>query len=332
MNKLLLSAALLGPTLLAGCGDDQRVGAPVTLTLVAYDSFPTKDSPLIDALASFTTDTNIAVRVVTAGDTGTMVNKAKLTAGNPEGDVIWGVDNTWLSAAVDGKIFDGQPTLVDRGDVCVNYDRAWFTVRGIDPPQTLDDLRSPAFKDLLVVQNPSTSSPGLAFLMATIAAKGEPGWQDYWTALRANGVKVVDSWDTAYYEEFSGSGGGTRPLVVSYGTSPPAEVVFSDPPRRDAVTGVATETCFHQEEYAGVLRGTPQASAARKLVSFMTSERFQAELPLALFVYPVNPRVTLPKVFTDFGYKAIRAYAIDPAEIAANRERWQDQWNQIVLR
>jgi thiamine transport system substrate-binding protein len=308
---------------------------PVNLIMVAYDSFPTEGTALNDALTEFRVTTGIDVRVVTAGDTGTMVAKALLTAGNPEGDVMWGVDNTYLSAAQRGAVFEGEPTQVDFGDVCVNYDIAALTERGLQPPTTLDDLATEPYRDLLVVENPATSSPGLAFLLATIAEYGDDaatGWQDYWARLRANGVEVVESWDIAYYERFSGSGGGDKPLVVSYGSSPPAEVVFADPPRLDAPTGVAAETCFRQEEYAGVLRGTDHPEAAEQLITYLRSERFQQEMPLTLFVYPVDPSVPLPKVFTDFAVVPAEPLTLPPDEIDTNREQWQDEWTQIVLR
>lgn len=317
----------------AACGDEND-GGPVALTLVAYDSFPKEGTPLNDALQAFTDDTDIEVNIVTAGDTGTMVSKAVLTAGNPEGDVMWGVDNTFLSAANEGTIFDGNPTPVNFGDVCVNYDIAWFTDQGIEPPTTLDDLLLPEYRDLLVVENPSTSSPGLAFLLATIDQYGDDGWQQYWTDLRANGVEVVDSWDSAYYERFSGSAGsaGDRPLVVSYGSSPPAEVVFADPPVTTAPTGVADQTCFRQEEYAGVLRGSAHPDEARQLVQFLVSEPFQREMPLTLFVYPVSDTVPLPDVFTKYAVITSNPHTMHPDRIAANRQQWQDQWNEIVLR
>ena len=332
--SLALAAVTLLPFALSGCFGDP---APTSITLVAYDSFPTKDTPLNTALAEFTKQSGIEVTVVTAGDAGTMVTKAALTAGNPEGDVMWGVDNTLLSAATDGKVFDGDPVPVDSGDVCINYDVAWYANKGLEPPTTLDDLIDPKYKGQLVVENPATSSPGLAFLLATIAHSGDDGWSQYWAALRANDVAVVDSWESAYYEKFSGSAGskGDRPLVVSYGTSPPAEVVFSDPPidpvKGSAPTGVAADTCFRQIEYAGVLRGTKHGDAARKLVEFLTGERFQRELPLTLFVYPANTSVTLPDVFTRFGVQPDQPFTMDPARIAANRTTWQDTWNTIVL-
>ncbi|MFM8310642.1 MAG: thiamine ABC transporter substrate binding subunit [Ilumatobacteraceae bacterium] len=325
-----VAAAGLLTLALPACSDD----APDELTLIVYDSFPVAGTPLNDALAEFTAETGIAVRIAVGGDAGTMVTKAVLTAGNPEGDVMWGVDNTLLSAAVDGDVFDGEPTAVDTGDVCVNYDIAWFADRGIDPPQDFDDLIDPAYANLLVVQNPATSSPGLAFLLATIAATDD--WRGYWAALADNGVEVVDSWTTAYYDRFTGAaggaGGGDRPLVVSYATSPPAEVVLADPPRDDAPTAVSTGTCFRQTEYAGVLRGTGREAAARQLVEFLVSERFQRELPLTLFVNPVNPGVELPEVFRRFAAVPDTAWTVPTDDIAANREQWQDEWADIVLR
>lgn len=328
-----LMVAVLGVGAAACSGDD----GPVTLRLVTYDSFPTKDTPLNEALAEFTADTGIGVEIVVAGDAGTMVTKAALTAGNPEGDVMWGVDNTLLSAATDAKVFEADPAEVDRGDVCVNYDKAWFAENGVQPPVTLDDLTQPRYRDLLVVQDATTSSPGLAFLLATVARYGDTGWQQYWKDLMANGVEVVDSWSTAYYERFSGAAGGQgdRPLVVSYGTSPPAEVVFADPPidptTGEAPTGVAEGTCFRQLEYAGVLRGTDHGDEAAKLLEFLTGERFQRELPLTLFVYPANPQAALPEVFTRFAVSPAEPFTIDPSRIEANRTTWQRQWAAIAV-
>ncbi|MDP9464456.1 MAG: thiamine ABC transporter substrate-binding protein [Actinomycetota bacterium] len=340
--------------LAVGCGSNPSSDKPAAVTLVAYDSFPTKDSPLITALDEFTASTGIKVTVVTAGDAGTMLTKATLTAGNPEGDVMWGVDSTQLSAALEGDVFTKyepnewnaiasdltalvpgrQLTPVDFGDVCINYDKAWFESHDLPPPAGLDDLIDPRYKDLLVVQNPSTSSPGLAFLMATIAHSGADGWQAFWKALRANGVEVVDGWESAYYEEFSGAAGsnGQRPLVVSYGSSPPAEVIFAVPPRTDAPTAVVESTCFRQVEFAGVLRGTKHETEARKLVDFLIGARFQGELPLSQFVYPARTGVALPEEFTKFTVVPPATLSLDAATIATNRQKWQDEWTTIVLR
>ena len=349
----------------AACGSDEgatstsvagdTTASAGTVTLVAYDSFPEADTSLNDALDSFSADTGIDVEILVAGDTGTMLSKASLTAGNPEGDVMWGVDNTLLSRAIDDEVFEpyvatgiadgsidiapeilelvpnGEATPVDYGDVCVNYDIGWYAERDLDPPASLADLADPAYAGQLVVQNPATSSPGLAFLLATIHEYGLEGWQDYWSRLGENGVEVVDNWTQAYYERFTWAGGGPTPMVVSYGSSPPAEVIFADPARDDAPTGVIEDTCFRQVEFAGVLRGTDAPDEARRLVDFLVSEQFQSELALNLFVYPVNEAVELPQEFVEFAVVPDTSRTLDPALIDAERSTWIDEWTELVL-
>ena len=337
-------------TALVACGGDDRASEPTSITLVAYSSFPTAaDSPVVIALDEFTERTGIAVEILIAGDTGTMLSKATLTAGNPEGDVMWGVDNTFLSRAVDSKIFDpyeaagvddlpneltalapnGEATPVDYGDVCVNYDIAALAVIGLAPPTSFADLAKPDYASRLVVQNPATSSPGLAFLLATVAEFGEGGWEHYWAELRRNGVLVVDDWETAYYGDFSRAG-GSKPLVLSYGSSPPFEVLYATEPLSAAPTGVVDATCFRQIEFAGVLRGTDAPTAARQLVDFLVSERFQREVALNLFVFPVNQDVVLEPVFVEFATIPDKPLTLDPSMIEKNRSDWIDRWTTVV--
>jgi thiamine transport system substrate-binding protein len=356
--------AVVGALAVSSCGSDadpsadsaaSTVRGGATVTLVTYDSFPTADTSLNAALATFTAETGIDVELLVAGDAGTMLSKAALTAGNPEGDVMWGVDNTLLSRALADDVFepyqpagladgsiavadellelvpDGEVTPVDYGDVCVNYDIAWFAERGLEPPTSLEDLIDPTYAGMLVVPNPATSSPGLAFLLATIHEYGLEGWQDFWRALGANGVEIVEGWTEAYYERFTWAGGGPTPMVVSYGSSPPAEVIFADPPRDDAPTGVIEDTCFRQVEFAGVLRGTDEPEAARRLVDFLVGEEFQREVPLNLFVYPANTAVELPAEFVDFAVIPETSRSLDPAVIEDNRADWIDEWTELVL-
>lgn len=329
--------------------DDPPDEATETLTLVTYESFPTEGTPINDQLSAFTADTGIGIEILIAGDTGTMLSKAELTAGNPEGDVMWGIDNTFLTRAIRSDIFEpyvadgldsiddrftelvpnGEATPVDFGDVCVNYDIETLAGLGVEPPTSLDDLIDPEYEDLLVVQNPATSSPGLAFLLATIDEYGEDGWQEYWSGLVNNGVSVTDGWTDAYYGEFTYAG-GDRPLVVSYGSSPPFEVLFGDG-LTGAPTGVVESTCYRQVEFVGVLAGTDQPEAARRLIDFMISEPFQAEIPLNLFVFPVNDEVELDPVFEEFAVIPDESRSLDPSVIDANREDWIDAWTDLVI-
>lgn len=336
MRRALL-VALLGVVAIGACGgtesaDDSAAPAgdanPSEVTLLAYDAF----TPAEGVFTAFTEETGARVKVVTGGDSGTVISKAILTAGNPEGDVLWGVDNTTLSRAQDAGLLESYEP-VDTGDVCVNYSKKWYVSRGLQPPTGLDDLVKPQYRGQLVVQDPVNSSPGLAFLMATVAQYGD-GWQQWWRALMDNDVKVVSDWSTAWTVEYAGGGNpGTRPLVVSYGSSPPAEIVYAADP--SAVTepdsGVIESTCFRQTEYVGVLRGTGNPAIARKLVEYLLARKFQDSMPLSLFVFPVNPDAALPEVFAKWAVKAVDPLTLPAADIATNRERWLREWRAIAL-
>jgi len=343
--------------ILAACGgsastDSATTGAttnaadPVNVRVITHDSFALSEA----LVAEFEATSNITIDFIPAGDAGEIVNRAVLASGNPDGDVLFGVDTTLLSRAIDAEVFEpyvspaplrpalvdagqGIVTPIDDGDVCINIDDEWFAENDIAPPTTLGDLVDPQYAELLVVQNPATSSPGLAFLMATVARYGEE-WPNYWTQLRSNGVLVVNGWSEAYQSEFSGGGGtGDRPLVVSYATSPPAEIVYAaDPKPLAPSTSVMLDGCFRQIEFAGVLRGTPVPEAAQSVIDWLVSEQVQADIPLTMFVFPAREGVTLPDVFVDFAQRSPTPLDIDPSTIAADRDTWVEEWTQIVLR
>jgi thiamine transport system substrate-binding protein len=338
-----LAVALLA---IAGCGGSND--SPSEVVLVTHDSFAISG----DVRRAFEDTSGLTLRILKAGDAGEIVTRALLTAGNPEGDVLFGIDDNLLVRALEGDVFDAyespalagvdselvldpehRATPIDRGDVCLNYDKAWFEERDLAPPRTLAELTLPRYRDQLVVQNPATSTPGLAFMLATIAELGD-GWQDYWRRLRANGVLVVDGWEDAYYARFSGSAGskGKRPIVVSYASSPPAEVIFRDPRPSAAPTGVIEESCLRQIEFAGVLRGARNEDGARDLIDFMLSKRFQEDIPLQMFVFPARRDATLPPEFEQFAIVPESPLELPPEEIEENRERWVDEWTDIVIR
>jgi thiamine transport system substrate-binding protein len=343
--------AVLAVTLAALAAAVPASGAsppPVTIRLVTHDSFAASKS----VLAAFTKQTGIHVEVLPSGDAGAALNQVILTKSSPIGDAFYGLDNTFLSRALDAGIF--QPyqspqlasvpgtyqldpkhrvTPIDHGDVCINYDKSWFSSHQIAVPTSLDDLTKPAYQGRLVVENPATSSPGLAFLLATIARYGENGWRPYWAKLRANGVQVVDGWDQAYNGSFTGGGGnGSVPLVVSYASSPPAAVVNANPPPAQSPIGTMLSSCFRQIEFVGILKTTTHAAAARKLVDFMLSQRFQADMPLQMYVFPVRDGTPLPAVFTKFAQTTANPLSIPAARIGQNRERWINQWTATVVR
>lgn len=352
-------AAAMGVTVLTACGDGADDSASPdgakskSVTLVAHDSFAASDS----VLKEFTKRTGYTVKVLKSGEAGEALNKEILTKGSPQGDVFFGVDNTLLSRALDNGLFtpyeakgldqvradvrlddaEHRVTPVDTGDICVNYDKKYFTDKKLAPPKSFADLTKPAYKDLLVVENAEQSSPGLGFLLGTVAAYGDDGWQDYWKKLKSNGVQVVDSWEQAYNEDFSGSAGGKkakaeRPLVVSYASSPPVEVLYADPQPKEALTGVAADTCFRQIEFAGLLQGAKNEAGGKALLDFLVSKSFQEDMPLNMFVNPVVDGAKLPALFTEHGAVVDSPRTVAPEKIAKNRDEWIQSWSSLVVK
>ena len=314
------------------------------VTLVTHDSFVVDEKMLAD----FEKSSGLDVTVLAQGDAGAMVNQLLLTAKNPLGDAVFGIDNTFASRALDAGLLapytspaaadgaddyklDDRLTAVDYGDVCVNVDHGWFADKGLTEPATFEDLAKPEYKNLLVVESPATSSPGLAFLLGTIAHFGADGWQPYWTQLKDNGVKVTGGWTDAYTVDFSGSSGkGDRPLVVSYASSPPSEVPADAAPGTKSPTGALLDTCFRQVEYAGVLEGAKNPAGAQKVIDFLLSKDFQASVPDGMYVYPVDSGVPLPAAWKAHAPVAAKPAALAPADISANREAWISSWSDLL--
>jgi thiamine transport system substrate-binding protein len=338
--------AVSATLLLAGCGGGGG-STPDEVVLVTHDSFAVSK----DVKQAFEKDTGLQLRILQGGDANEMLNRALLTAGDPQGDVIFGIDDSILSRALDGDLLeeyrspelsalqpdfsspDPHVTPIDHGEVCLNYDRAWFASHRIPPPRALSDLVKARYRDLLVVENPVTSSPGLAFLLATVATFGDR-WQAYWRALRENGVLAVDGWEEAYTQEFSGAAGspGKRPIVVSYASSPAAEVIFASKLSATAPTVAVEDGCYRQVEYAGVLEGARNEKGAKELIDFMLSRRFQADVPGSMFVYPVRQGVPLPEEFVKHALVPKHPLSLPAAEIDANRDRWLAAWTDVVVR
>ncbi len=347
-------AALTATAALAACSqtttpgtdsDGANTSAPpastsTELTVVTHDSFAIPE----ELQTRFAEESGLDVTYVAPGDGGALVNQLILTKDSPLGDVVYGIDNSFSSRAVaegviadydspalpdDASQFDTEALVpIDFGDVCINADTTWFEDNSIPVPTTLDDLTEPEYEDLLVVSNPASSSPGLSFLLATIATKGEDGYLDYWGQLVDNGVSVVQGWSDAYYTEFSGADGeGPRPLVVSYATSP-AYTVTED--GTESTTEALLDTCFRQVEYAGVIEGAQNVEGAQQFIDFLLSDDVQASIPENMFMYPVTG-VDLPQEWADFAPLSEDPLSLDPEQISENRDTWIQDWTAQVI-
>lgn len=366
MRKPVQFAMLIILIVVAGCGpaaapvpSGEPASPPATgkppaagqiLTVMTHDSFDVSD----EVVAAFQAACRCEIRFLKSGDAGLMLNQAILSQGRPQADVIFGIDNTFLSRALDNDLLEPyeSPALaevpdefkldatfraspVDYGDVCLNYDKAWFQDKNLAPPADLPDLVKPEYAGLTVVENPATSSPGLAFLLATIGRFGETGsysYLSYWEELKANGVLVAQGWEDAYYSNFTRAPAGDRPIVVSYASSPPAEVYYAEQPMDESPVGAVTAdgSCFRQIEFAGILKGTSQRALAEQWIDFMLGKTFQEDVPLHMFVFPVNRGAALPEVFARFAQVPARPVSVDPAAIEDKREQWIEAWTRVM--
>lgn len=351
-NRTVLAATAVASLLLAACsaggGDDTAGEDTDTVVLVTHGSFTVPD----EVLDAFTEEHGYAVDVQAAGDAGELANRLVLTKNSPLGDAVFGIDNTFASRVVEeGVLAEHTPaelpsgaeryvladeeaaarlTPIDQGDVCVNIDDTWFADQDVAPPATLDDLTKPAYEGLFVTPGAATSSPGMAFLLATIAEYGEDGYLDYWERLMVNGAKLTSGWTDAYTVDFTAGGGdGDRPIVLSYASSPPFTVPEGG---EEPTTSALLDTCFRQVEYAGVIAGAANPEGAQALVDFMVGAEFQAALPENMYVFPVSDEVELPEEWARFAAVADDPYDLDPAAIAENRDTWLEQWNEVVTR
>lgn len=324
-----------------------------TLTVVTHDSFSLNPK----LIAGFERQTGAKVNILKSGDAGAMLNKVILSKGSPLGDVVFGIDNTFFSRAIDANIFeayapkgvegistelrldkDNRLIPIDFGYVNINYDLQYFKTKGLALPQSLRDLTKPEYKGKLVVQNPATSSPGLAFVIATIATFGESGnytWKDFWRDLRKNEVIVTSGWDQAYYERFSASSGkGDAPMVVSYSTSPAAEVFYSEGAIKEPPTGniLPAKGVFRQIEFAGVVKGAKEPALAKVWMDYLLTSVVQEDLAPSMAVYPAVNAAKLDEVFAKYAPNVKEPADVAPDVIAKNREKWIQEWTQVVLR
>ncbi len=311
----------LGVALVISVVSSSGTAKVTDVTLVTHDSFVM--SP--ELIAAFDAKTGYNLKLIKAGDAGSLTNRLILTKSSPIADAIFGIDNTFSGLAKQESIIDGKFQATDFGYVCFNYDKNWFAAKKLAAPKSINDLILPAYKNLTVIENPNTSSTGLSFLAATIDKFGATTWHSYWTALKANGVKVDDGWESAYYTDFSGSSGkGSYPIVLSYGSSPADEVRSNG----QSQTASILDGCFKQTEYAAVLKGAPNPKGAQAVIDFLLSSEFQKTFPTTMYVYPTISGTPIPTSWSLFTQQPSRTYG-DNLDFNAGRKGWLADWSAI---
>lgn len=338
---------------LTGCSGSQDAGSgggdadAEKVTLIVHDSFPNDEFAKAASAA-----TGYDVEVVSAGDGGELSNKLVLTKGAPVADAFFGVDTIFAGRVIDNDVVepytpaqlpegveeytvdgatadssagsDASLALVpvDFGATCVNIDTGWFAEHDVAEPTTYTDLADPAYEDLTVLLDPTASSTGASFLVGTVEAFGEDGYADYWKRLADNGARIEQGWSDAYYGQFAQGGeGGTKPIVVSYASSPAFTV---NEEGTESTTKALLDTCTRQVEYAGVLRGAANEAGAKAVVDYLVSHEFQQTIPDAMYMNPVDASVDLPEAWAAFAPEptAEQLHDLPATEIEDGRERW----------
>ena len=314
MKKIAVLA--IAALALAGCTTQETT----LVRLAAHDSFAISD----ELIQSFQDETGFELEIIRLGDTGSLTNQLVLTKNAPVADAFFGIDNTFQGVALDKDIVDGDFKAIDYSDVCFNFDIDWFAENGITPPGSWRELGQEQYRGLTVVTNPNFSSPGLAFL-ATTHAGFDTSMEvfAYWRSIRDNDLKVAGSWEDAYFVDFTRYG-GDRPIVLSYASSPSAEV------KEDGTPGSAAllTECFRQTEFAGVLKGNQNQAGAEALVDFLQGDSFQASVPESMYVYPANSAVEVPESWAKFAKPAESVIGSD-LDINSNREQWLTDWSDV---
>lgn len=331
-----LITMIVGAATITACGDNAQSGAEVTM--LTHDSFSLPQ----DVLDTFRNETGLTLKVIKSGDAGQLASTVSLTPGSPKADVVYGIDNTFASRPIDAGALEAyappaaangasefaiagaedQLTAVDRGDVCLNIDDTWYSSRGQQPPKSIRDLTEPTFAAQAALLDPGTSSPGMAFLLTTVGMFGS-NWQSFWKDVSGGGAAIVSGWEIAYNQLFSaGEGHGDKPIVLSYASSPAAT----------PGTSALLDGCFRQVEYVGILKGTRNATGARKVIDFMLSPTVQRALPSSMYVYPVQKNTPLPDGWAQRAPLPQWTVTLPPEYVTQNRDSWLEQWRAAVGR
>jgi thiamine transport system substrate-binding protein len=340
MVATLLALALLTvPVAGLAAGGRSESSAPAEsdrLVVWTYDAFPEGLEELL--AAHMREEYGVTTVVERYSDTGGLYNEVILTAGEGAADLVIGLDNTYIGAALASDLFQPwepsgaaaiRPELIlddtyrlvpfDWGNILLNYDSEALP----NPPRTWEELLDPALEESIILTSPATSSPGRNFLLLTVAQFGEDGFLEYWEALKPNILTVTAGWSEGYglYSQ------GEAPIVLSYDTSPAYHIAYEDTDRYRTL--ILDGVGYAQIEVMGILADAPNPEHARRAAEFVLSTTFQQEVPLNQFMYPVRDDIELPPAFTQVERPAESVF-LDPAMVDANFDRWLEAWEEVM--
>lgn len=320
-----VSAAILGfvsPALAEG----------KTLTVYTYESFVSEWGPGPKVKEAFEQTCDCTVNFVGVADGVALLTRLKLEGETSKADVVLGIDTNLVEEAKQTGLFeahgvDAANVQVPGGfsdDVFLPYDYGHFAVIYDTeviktPPTSLKDLVEGDPSQKIVIQDPRTSTPGLGLLLWVKSVYGDQA-PEAWAKLKDRVLTVTPGWSEAYGLFTKGE----APMVLSYTTSPAYHMVAEETDRYQAAE--FSEGHYIQIEVAGLLKTAPEKELARQFLAFMLEPGFQDTIPTNNWMMPVAATSEpLPEAFGKL-VQPKTTFLMDPAEVAANRQAWIDEW------
>lgn len=282
------------------------------LVVYTYDSL----LPLVKiALPIFEEKYGVTVEVRSYGDAGAVLSKVIAEGAKSDVDIVIGIDNILAKRALTEDIFlpyksenadkisdeslvfdkSWRLTPYDFGSLAIVYDPEELGTLEMDGLINLTDKK---FKKNLIIQDPRTSSTGLAFLVWTYTAHKDD-FDEFWRKLKPSILTVTMGWDDAF-EKFEA---GEAPMMVSYATDGAYSYEYYGETKYKAI--IPGNVGYGQIEGAGIVKWTDEETLAKKFIDFILSPEFQSNIPLNQWMFPVV-EVQLPKSFE---------YAIEPGSL-----------------
>lgn len=305
------------------------------LVVYTYDSFASTIA--VKTIPIFEKMYDVKVKVLSFGDAGSVLSRIILEKESPRADVIVGLDQALLKKAVDAGVLEKYQSpklsnivlesLKDPSDFGTPYDYGAIAIvyntESIDkPPTSFEELLNARWKRSLVVEDPRTSSTGLAFLLWTIGVYGEENFLNYWSRLKDSILTVTPGWD----EAFNLLELGEADMMVSYATD--GAYSYHEYGVLKYMPIAMQEGAFVQVEYASIVKGAANRDLAEKFIDFLLSEGFQREVPLNQWMYPVV-EVEMPEAF-EYALKIDKTVSIDYEIVSEKLDSWLDSWAELM--
>ena len=339
------------------------------IVIYTYDSL--LNDPYFDIEGNFSTFSGIPaneIQITRFSDANELVVRLEAEKSNPIADVVIGIDNTLIHLIEDkasvlepytptsiSQIDENLIQNLDPENYLIPYDYGIISlyyqnhiINSSTNPElenlTLDGLLASNLLPMLIVENPKYSSPGLGFLLWTIAVYGDPeinfdgllesNWRNWWNASRDK-ITITKSWGDAFNIFFTPE--EEKPIMVSYGTSPAYSYCqWADNSTSAVVTHEKNQqNAWLQIEGIGLVKDAPHKDKGKQFINWFLSSSLQSEIPEHQWMYPANREVILSPCFEESVIHPDEVFRLNdllsPEILGHYLPDWKDQWEQVIV-